>query len=123
MRPLRTGAGTPIEIAVKSQSPTASLNLATNSFGFIRAPEANLRWSRSDISNFTFVPPISTTRTFFFMSNRVWANALLADTNRTRESLENALAFRFRRGGGRPALDNLQGKKAEQREPREFPIE
>ena len=68
IRPLRTGAGKPIEAASKSQPRAACLNLPTNSFGAICGPEANSRSTRPDMSSLTQVPPISTTRILFFMN-------------------------------------------------------
>src|SRR6266545_3402189 len=68
IRPLRTGTGKPMDALSNFQPRTFSLNLATNCFGPIRGPEGNSRSSRGDISNFTCVPPISTTRIFLFMS-------------------------------------------------------
>src|ERR1043166_1154860 len=67
IRPLRIGAGNPIDATSNFQPLTVSLNLATNCFGVILGPEANSRSTRSDISSLTKLPPISTTRILLFI--------------------------------------------------------
>jgi hypothetical protein len=70
IRPSRTGAGKPIDATSNYQPLTVSFNLARNCFGVIRGPDANSRSTRSDMSSFTKLPPISTTRILLFMSAR-----------------------------------------------------
>jgi hypothetical protein len=70
IRPLRTGAGKPIDKTSNFQPVAVSLNLARNCFGVIRGPDENSRSTRSDMSSFTKLPPISTTRILLFMSAR-----------------------------------------------------
>ena len=70
MRPLRTGAGKPIEHTSNFHPRAVFLSSLTNCSGRMRGPDANSRWLRRDISSFMCVPPISTTRTLLFMSDR-----------------------------------------------------
>src|ERR1700682_5994579 len=124
MRPSRTTEGNPIEIASNFQPPVVSFIFPTKSRGVIAGPDSNSRLSRSDISNFTWVPPISTTRTFRFMiSTPFLAIALSTDADRSREPLEDALAFRRCRGTRRPAFPDLEGEKAKESKARKLQIE
>src|ERR1019366_749460 len=123
MRPWRTGAGNPIEIASNFQPVTHFLIFATISRGLSAGPESNLRSSLIDMSNFTCVPPISATRTLFFIIERLSsATKLFASANGTRETLEHAFAFRFYRRARRPAFDDLEGEKSKKRQARKLQI-
>src|SRR5882724_3193681 len=123
IRPVCTGAGKPIDATSNFQPRTVSLNLATNCSGLIRGPEGNSRSSRRDISSFTDVPPTSTTRIFFFISERPRRQAgkeLLVAPEKTREE---ALFLRFCRRARRPAFHDFERKKPEQQLLRRFQIE
>src|ERR1700730_6757792 len=114
MRLSRTGAGNPIDTASNFQSPTVCLNRLTNSRGLRFGPESNCRELLSDRSSFTWVPPMSATRIFFFMSGRPDSTeTLLADADGARESLQYAFAFRLRGRSRRPAFDNLEREKSQ----------
>ena len=64
--PSRTGEGNPIEMASNSQSETKGLIWATIARGVNLAPDLNFLLSAREIISFTFEPPTSMTRTFFF---------------------------------------------------------
>ena len=66
MRPLRTGAGNPIETASKLQSCTSGFIWATISRGVRSGPDLNFCFSQREIINFTFEPPTSMARIFSF---------------------------------------------------------
>ena len=70
MRPFRTGAGKPIEATSNFQPRTFSLSFAINCCGLMPRPDPNSHSLRRDMSSLMYVPPTSTTRTFFFMSDR-----------------------------------------------------
>src|SRR5439155_13761582 len=126
IRPLRTGTGKPMDALSNFQPRTFSLNLATNCFGPIRGPEGNSRSSRGDISNFTCVPPISTTRIFLFMSGpppRMPRGKLPVAPHGSAKTLEKALLFWFCRSAGTPAFHYFESEKPEQQLPRRFQIE
>src|SRR6266566_2621629 len=125
IRPFRTRAGKPIEATSNFfHSRTVSLNLAIICSGLIRGPEANSRWSRGDMSNFTCVPPISTTRTLLFMRDRRFRRQkLTAGADRSAETLENALALRLCRCAGRPAFYNFERDETKQRQADNLQIE
>src|ERR1041385_678175 len=122
--PPRTGAGKPIEIASKLQSAALRLICATNCFGRMVEPESNMRRSRGDIRSFTWVPPMSTTRTFFFIPQPSRLTVmLLAGANRALQTLKDALALGLESDARRPTFHNLERKEAEQRQPGKFQIE
>src|SRR5206468_9002384 len=115
IRPFRTHAGKPIEATSNFHSRTVSLNLAIICSGLIRGPEANSRWLRDDMSNFTCVPPISTTRTFLFMRDRRFRRGILTtEADRLAETLENALALGLSERAGRPAFYNFESHETKQ---------
>src|SRR5438034_2965981 len=66
IQPLRTGAGNPIEIASNVQSCNSELSWVTSSRGVISGPDLNFRRCAREIISFTFDPPTSMTRIFFF---------------------------------------------------------
>src|ERR1051325_8278763 len=66
IQPLRTGAGNPIEIASKVQPRTNDLSSVTRSRGVMSGPDLNFRRCEREIITFTFDPPTSMTRIFFF---------------------------------------------------------
>ncbi len=68
IRPSRTGAGNPIEIASNFQSLTNGFISATIARGVKFSPDLNFRLSRREIINLTFEPPTSTTRICFFIA-------------------------------------------------------
>src|SRR5712675_3231105 len=71
IQPLRTGAGNPIEIASNVQSCNSELSWVTSSRGVISGPDLNFRrWAR-EIITFTFDPPTSMTRIFFFTASPI----------------------------------------------------
>src|SRR4051812_22338933 len=115
----RTTEGKPIEIASYFQPWALALILETSSFGESVMPESNFRVSRWEIISFTAVPPMSTTRTFFFIATRLRAK-LFAEP----EFLEEAALLRLPSlGGRRPAFDDLEGEESEEGEPCELEIE
>ena len=67
MRPSRTGAGNPIEMALNFQSLTNGFISATIARGVKFGPDLNFRLLRREIINLTLEPPMSITRIFFFM--------------------------------------------------------
>src|SRR6476659_9006791 len=71
IQPLRTGAGNPIEIASNVQSFTSDLSWATSSRGVISGPDVNFRRCAREIITFTFDPPTSMTRIFFFTASPI----------------------------------------------------
>ena len=64
--PFRTGEGNPIEIASNSQSATRGLISFTIARGVNFRPDLNFLLSPREIISFTFEPPTSITRIFFF---------------------------------------------------------
>src|SRR5881628_1109324 len=125
IRALRTGTGKPMDALSNFQPRTFSLNLATNCFGPIRGPEGNSRSSRGDISNFTCVPPISTTRIFLFMSDRfpnIRVKLPVAPTEAAKP-LKQAPLLWFCRRAARPALYYFKREKPEQQLTGRFQIE
>src|SRR5262245_4143006 len=122
IRPLRTGAGKPIETTSNFQPFTVSLNFARNCLGVIRGPDANSRSTRSDIRSFTKVPPISTTRILLFMNPRPRAvkTALPAAPE---QSALAGLRFGLCGEATRPALYNFKRHKPEQQLAGRFQIE
>src|SRR3954469_12620023 len=68
MRWSRTTDGKPIERASYFQPAVLALICETSSLGESVIPESNFRVSLREIISFTCVPPISTTRTFFFIA-------------------------------------------------------
>src|SRR5262245_52428318 len=102
IRPLLTGAGNPIDATSNLQPLTVSLNLVRNCFGVIRGPDGNSRSTRSDISNLTKVPPISTTRILLFMNSRLPAGRELAAA--TEQSPYACFRFGLRGCAAGPAL-------------------
>jgi len=64
--PLRTGEGNPSEIASNSQSATSGLIWFTIARGVNLRPDLNFLLATREIISFTFEPPMSMTRTFFF---------------------------------------------------------
>src|ERR1043166_6648239 len=111
IRPLRTGAGKPIDATSNFQPLTVSLNLARNCFGVIRGPDANWRSRRSDMSSFTKVPPISTTRILRCINARPQGRELSAATE---QSPHAGLRFGLHGCAGRPALYDFKRNKPEQ---------
>src|SRR5436309_9320392 len=115
IRPLRSGAGKPIDARSNFQPRTVSLNLARNCFGPIRAPEGNWRSLRGDISNFTCVPPTSTTRTFLFMSDdrspKYSGVRLPVALARAAKTLKEGLPFWFCCRAAGPAFHDFEGEK------------
>src|SRR5437667_2919925 len=122
IRPLRTGAGKPIDATSNFQPLTVSLNLARNCFGVIRGPDANSRSTRSDMSSFTKLPPISTTRILLFMSPRP-TRSEAALSAAPEQSPHAGLRFWLCSCAGRPALYDLKHYEPEQQLPRRFQIE
>src|SRR5215831_2666967 len=120
IRPLRTGAGKPIDTTSNSQPRTPSLNFETNSFGVMRGPEANSRSTRSDISSLTKLPPISTTRILLFISAPA-ADATLSAT--PEQPPKPAFRFRLYSWAGRPAFYYLKHDEPEQQLPGRLQIE
>src|SRR4029077_6194656 len=123
IRPLRTGAGKPMEARSNFHPRAVSLSLATSCCGLSRAPEGNSRSSRDDLSSFTYVPPTSTTRTFLFMAPRRVREYLAVASGLSPKTLENALLFWFGRRAGWPAFHYLKSDKAEEHLSRRFQIE
>src|SRR6266567_6506056 len=121
MLPLLTGAGKPIDAMSNLHPRALSLSFAISCSGLMRGPDANTRSSRSDMSSFTRVPPISTTRTFLFMSDRRFRRQWLSAA--PDQSLQDALRFRFWCGAGRPAFHNFKREESEQRQTSRFQIE
>jgi hypothetical protein len=66
IRPSRTGAGNPMEMASNSQSLTNGLICGTSSRGVKVRPDLNFRFSAREIISFTFEPPMSMTNIRFF---------------------------------------------------------
>jgi hypothetical protein len=64
--PLRTGEGNPSEIASNFQSATSGLIWSTIARGVNFRPDLNFLLSAREIISFTFEPPTSITRIFFF---------------------------------------------------------
>src|SRR4029453_15831636 len=64
--PLRTGEGNPIEMAWNFQSATKGLIWSTIARGVNFRPDLNFLLSVREIISFTFEPPTSITRIFFF---------------------------------------------------------
>jgi len=62
----RTGEGNPIEMALNFQSATSGLIWSTIARGVNFRPDLNFLLSVREIISFTFEPPMSMTRTFFF---------------------------------------------------------
>src|SRR6266487_6019971 len=122
IRPSRTGAGKPIDATSNFQPLTVSLNLARNCFGVIRAPEANSRSTRSDMSSFTKLPPISTTRILLFMSARPRGGTRNLSAA-PEQSPHAGLRFGLRSCGARPALYDFKRYESEQQLPGRFQIE
>src|SRR5215212_5894186 len=115
----RTTEGKPIEIASYFQPAECFRIWETSSFGDSFIPESNFRVSFREIISFTCVPPMSTTRMFFFIATPP-GRTLFAET----ELLEESALLRLRgRRGGRPAFDDLKGEEPEQRKARELEIE
>src|SRR5437773_5404631 len=121
IRPLRTGAGKPIDATSNFQPRTVSLNLETNCFGVIRGPEANSRSTRFDMSSLTKLPPISTTRILLLMSARRCERATLSAP--PEQSPHAALRFGFCSGGARPALYYFKRNEPVKQLPGRFEIE
>src|ERR1051325_1001843 len=119
IRPLRTGAGKPIDATSNFQPLTVSLNSARNCFGVIRGPDGNSRSTRSDMSSLMKVPPISTTRILLFMSVRPRGRELSGPTE---QSPHAGFRFRLRRCAARPALYDFKRDKPEQQLPGRFQI-
>ena len=67
---LAHGRGEPIDAMSNLHPRALSLSFAISCSGLMRGPGANTRSSRSDMSSLTRVPPISTTRTLLFISDR-----------------------------------------------------
>src|ERR1041385_5704073 len=122
IRPLRTGAGKPIDATSNFQPRTVSSNFDTNSFGVICGPEANSRSTRSDISSLTKLPPISTTRILLFISARPEQQKRPTLSPAPEQSPHATLRFRLYSGAGRPALYYLKHDEAEQQLPRRFQV-
>src|SRR5262249_23685230 len=120
IRPLRTGAGKPIDATSNFQPATVSLNLERNGFGVIRRPDGNSRSTRSDISSLTKEPPISMTRILFFMSARPRGRELFAPTE---QSPHAGFRFGLRDCAARPALYDVKCREAEQQLSGRFQIE
>src|SRR6266446_2325807 len=121
IRPLRTGAGKPIDATSKFQPLTVSLNLARNCFGVIRRPDANSRSTRSDMSSFTKLPPISTTRILLFMSARLRGEANLSAA--PEQSPHAGLRFGLGSCAARPALYDFKRYEPKQQLPGRLQIE
>src|SRR5438094_7560121 len=120
IRPLRTGAGKPIDATSNFQPLTVSLNLATNCFGVIRAPEANSRSTRSDMSSFTKLPPISTNSS---LHERASARGDANLSAAPEQSPHAGLRFGLRSCAARPALYDFKRYEPEQQLPGRFQIE
>src|ERR1043166_1386289 len=124
IRPLRIGTGKPMDTLSNFQPGTVPLNPARNCFGPIRGPEENARSSRSDISSFTYVPPISTTRTFLFIGDRPrMISGVKLPMAPSAQTLKEAPLLWFCRRAGRPAFHNFKGQKTEQQLSGRFQIE
>src|SRR4029077_1623503 len=121
IRPLRTGAGKPIDATSNFQPLTVSLNLARNRFGVIRGPDANSRSTRSDMSSFTKLPPISTTRILLFMSARPRRNASLSAA--PEQSPHAGLRFGLCSCAAGPTLYDFKRNEPKQQLPGGFQIE
>src|SRR4029450_4412190 len=126
MRPLRTGAGKPMDATSNLHPRVASLSFAINCFGLMRAPDANSRRLRRDISSFTCVPPTSTTRTLFFISDRPKSFSglmLTTASSQAFETLKDALRLRLCRRAGRPTFHDFKCEESEQHQLGRFQIE
>src|SRR5438067_12542488 len=71
IRPLPAGAGNPIGIASNVQSCNNDLGLFTRSRGVISGPDLNFRRCAREIISFTFDPPTSMMRIFFFTASPI----------------------------------------------------
>src|SRR4029453_2098438 len=126
MRPLRTGAGKPMDATSNLHPRVASLSFAINCFGLMRAPDANSRRLRRDISSFTCVPPTSTTRTLFFISDRPKSFSglmLTPGSSQAFETMKDALLLRLCRRAGRPTFHNFKREESEQHQIGRFQIQ
>src|SRR5438045_6635485 len=120
IRPLRTGAGKPIDATSNFQPLAVSLSFARNCFGVTRRPDGNSRSTRSDISSLTKVPPISTTRILLFISARPRGRELSAATE---QSPHAGLRFGLRGCAARPAFYDFNRNEPEQQLSGRFQIE
>src|SRR5215472_5207434 len=122
IRPLRTGAGKPIEATSNFQPLTVSFNLARNCFGLIRGPDANWRSTRSDMSSFTKLPPISTTRILLFIKP-AFARSEPTLSAAPEQSPHASLRFGLWTCTARPTLYDFKRNEPEQQLPGRFQIE
>src|ERR1044071_862941 len=124
IRPLRTGAGNPMEARSNFHPHAVSLSFAISCCGLIREPEGNSRSSRDDRSSFTVVPPTSTTKTFLFMNDGPDALGVLAVAScHSPKTLEDAALFWFCCRAGWPAFHDFEGNKPEEHLFRRLQIE